>query len=295
MIKTPTVFVLGAGASMPYGFPSGDTLAADICQANRDRLEPFGVGPKEYEEFAKQLRASDQASVDAFLEHRQKFIKVGKLAIAFHLIGCEATGRLQYPHRDWYTWLLNRMTAAAPFENFNENKVSFITFNYDRSLEHYLFTALSARYGKSNEEIAKALNGFPFVHVHGRMGYLPWQKSDTETGKPREYNTEPTPEAVAVAADGIKIISENIDDSPEFEKARQLMSGAMRIGILGFGFHPVNMRRLRIPFSPNTVYGSCKGFTPVQSAHLMKVYPGLALEGYNAHDFLCNRLEFQAD
>lgn len=30
MIKTPTVFVLGAGERMPYGFPSGNQLVKEI-------------------------------------------------------------------------------------------------------------------------------------------------------------------------------------------------------------------------------------------------------------------------
>jgi hypothetical protein len=31
MIKIPTVLILGAGASSPYGFPSGSTLRDQIC------------------------------------------------------------------------------------------------------------------------------------------------------------------------------------------------------------------------------------------------------------------------
>ena len=32
MIKTKTVFILGAGASCPYGFPLGTELRQEICQ-----------------------------------------------------------------------------------------------------------------------------------------------------------------------------------------------------------------------------------------------------------------------
>jgi len=31
VITSPTVFVLGAGASIPYGFPSGEKLAESIA------------------------------------------------------------------------------------------------------------------------------------------------------------------------------------------------------------------------------------------------------------------------
>ena len=37
----------------------------------------------------------------------------------------------------------------TPFEDFEKNLVSVITFNYDRSLEQFLFISLKSRYGKS--------------------------------------------------------------------------------------------------------------------------------------------------
>jgi len=44
--------------------------------------------------------------------------------------------------------------------------------------------------------------------------------------------------------DKIKIIHEAIDDTPEFEAARNLLSQAEIICFLGFGFHSTNLRRL---------------------------------------------------
>ena len=42
MIKTPTVFVLGAGASIPYGYPSGEKLREEICHELEDPSHPYG-------------------------------------------------------------------------------------------------------------------------------------------------------------------------------------------------------------------------------------------------------------
>jgi len=298
MITTPTVFILGAGASKPYGFPSGAEIVRDICKAPESELDSFGVGQADYLEFATELRNSDQLSVDGFLELRPKFERVGKTAIAFHLVRCESVALLRPPDfRDWYSWLLNRMTASS-FEGFKDNRVSFITFNYDRSLEHFLFSALCSRYGKSPEEVAAVLNGFQFVHVHGRLGRLPWQEPVTEYM--REYDAATTSRAVIGASQGIKIISENIDDSAEFEQARRLMRGAKRIGILGFGYHHVNMRRLKIPIGTGLnieVFGTSFGMSEAQRQHLAGLHPGLSLPLTNCKimDLLCNTGAFLSD
>src|SRR5229473_2611714 len=97
MITTPTVFILGAGASMPYGFPSGAEMVRDICNAPESELDSFGVSQTDYHEFATELRNSDQPSVDAFLELRRKFERVGKTAIAYHLVRCESLALLRPP------------------------------------------------------------------------------------------------------------------------------------------------------------------------------------------------------
>jgi hypothetical protein len=73
MISKPTVFVLGAGASMPYGFPSGKALCNSICNDTRN-WPSFGIDTDIYHEFATALQTTKQSSVDAFLEHRQEFL-----------------------------------------------------------------------------------------------------------------------------------------------------------------------------------------------------------------------------
>jgi hypothetical protein len=296
MITTPTVFILGAGASVPYGLLSGAELVVWIRNVSRDELTPYGVGVAEFDEFAKQLSASAQSSVDAFLEHREEFLNVGKTAIAARLAGLENPAYVSRVEEDWYTWLLDRMTVATPFADLRRNQVSFVTFNYDRSLEHHLHTGLRARYGKSVAEVAEVLSAFPIVHVHGRLGYLPWEKA-AENEK-RDYSNTLTPEAVKTAAKGIKIMSENRDDSPEFQEAQRLMQNARRIGILGFGYHRVNMNRLKLPLDQHRqTFGTCYGTTGAECEFLKSQYPRLAL-GSNGHmikAFLRNTYEFQLD
>ena len=91
MIKVPTVFVLGAGASMPYGLPSGADLRARICGAT---IEPErnGLGQQimrcgeltvaDVKKFGLAFSRSNIASIDAFLAMRPEYTNIGKVAIA---------------------------------------------------------------------------------------------------------------------------------------------------------------------------------------------------------------------
>ena len=58
----------------------------------------------------------------------------------------------------------------STFEEFGNNKLSIVTFNYDRSLEHYLLNSLMTLHGKTRDECAQALKKIPIVHVYGQLG-----------------------------------------------------------------------------------------------------------------------------
>lgn len=106
MIKRPTVFVLGAGASYPYGFPTGEGLVTEIIGlASKNRtLDAFlynGCVDQDVKRFAVDLADSDALSVDAFLEHRPDFLKIGKLAVCLSLIPRERDSVLSRNYRQY--------------------------------------------------------------------------------------------------------------------------------------------------------------------------------------------------
>jgi hypothetical protein len=57
VITTPTTFILGAGASMPYGFPSGENLVTNVIEILRKPkfFHYFGFSEGEITEFASDL------------------------------------------------------------------------------------------------------------------------------------------------------------------------------------------------------------------------------------------------
>src|SRR5260221_3687649 len=168
MITTPTVFVLGAGASVDFDFPVGKALLNQVVASLRssstirEHVLAAGFSPKDVEDFANALRFSAEVSIDAFLEKRPAFMNIGKAAMAAALINCENTEHI-FSERgglNWLQYLIGKMQGPS-FEAFAENRVTFVTFNYDRVLEHYLCTALENAWGKTQDEVGALLRKMP--------------------------------------------------------------------------------------------------------------------------------------
>lgn len=88
MIHRPTVLVLGAGASAPYGFPCGAELrrliVENVARPNHEynkALREAGFGPTTINEFVAAFDGSRQESIDAFLGTREDLHQVGTAAI----------------------------------------------------------------------------------------------------------------------------------------------------------------------------------------------------------------------
>lgn len=254
MITKPTVLVLGAGASKPYGYPLGGELLENIVAILGDSnwvpaLLQCGVDKEIIEEFKSELFLSQQPSVDALLEHRPEFRDVGKLAIAMSLIAHEFESSL-FAHarrgEGIYHYLFTQLNA--PWEEFANNKLSIITFNYDRTIDHYLFTALKHSYGKPDDEVAEALSSIPIIHVHGFLGPLPWQETGGRPYVAINIPKHPVDAAKQIepASKKILIVSEEEKSTNEFNRAFNCIKSSERIYFLGFGYHLANLRKLRL-------------------------------------------------
>jgi hypothetical protein len=257
------VLVLGAGASAPYGFPVARELKEQICSAfvkdsvaTRLLHEGSEISMNVFLEFRDAFHKSGQSSVDAFLEHRPEFIDVGKFAIAWCLIPYESEDALFQATGsrggDWYQYLSEKLNAS--FDEFGQNRLSVITFNYDRSLEHYLLTTLRYAHGRSYDECAQMLRRIPIHHVYGQISRHPYPDREARpyTGDRSKY------QYVGYAARGITLLHD--EARPELEAARQLLMTAETICFLGFGYHPINLERLKLMDSSRwAVFGTAQG------------------------------------
>lgn len=279
MITQPTVLILGAGASMPYKFPSGRGLLDLICkhlEGNRNSgfwrdLRECRIDDATIERFRDDLYLSQKQSVDAFLEHRPELMKVGKLAIARALIPFEQSHSLmaisRHPPKNaqtspWYHYLFSHL-ACKP-EDFRGNKLIILTYNYDRSIEEFLFRATKHSYDLADAEIKALLAPIRVIHLHGQLGVHPCYADDA--GSARSYDVSLRPETLKKCATQIQILHEEITGSTAYPQALGALRQAKRVCFLGFGFDPVNVQRLCLASfnGPNvhywgTVYGLGEG------------------------------------
>ena len=141
-------------------------------------------------------------------------------------------------------YLYSRMNSL--FEDFDKNKISFITFNYDRSLEQFLFKALKSTFNKPEKECAEKLSKIPIVHLYGQLDPLPWQAKEGE-----DFPYLPAHKIagrIVKARENIKLISEerDVEKSEAFKEAYELIKKAKKIYFLGFSFDETNLKRLNI-------------------------------------------------
>jgi hypothetical protein len=248
VLNTKTVFILGAGASKPYGLPLGTELYETVLrnfgsnsQSRSVLLNTTSFGASHVDQFVDALRHSGLTSVDAFLEHRTEFIDIGKAAMAIELFEQERHAEL-WGRNNWMQYLYARMVTNT-LEEFAGNKISFVTYNYDRSLEHFMFTALRNTYGEKEEKCAAVANKIGLIHLHGQLAQLPWQ--DQRKGIPFGFDQINAP-ILQIAMDRIKIVHEDIlDRDKDFDIARRLLWEAKRIYFMGFSYGSKNIERLK--------------------------------------------------
>jgi hypothetical protein len=284
MIKENTVLILGAGASKPYGFPSATELRDEVIRVkdmvSRSPLIDVGLKQGEYQRFANDLAQSGYESVDAFLEDRQEYVEIGKAAIALNLLRFERDSSLfppKQPRDHWYEILWHKMKAPT-WATFKRNSLSVITFNYDRSLEHYLASVVRNNYRTRLPTAAHGLRSLPILHVHGILGeYAPPQFPLSKY----PYAWGLNPQTLDIARRSIKIVHENDAASPEFQTAHQLIENAKRVLFVGFGYRESNMKKLglspgqkgaRTSLQTKLVVGTHKGYRADQWARICLRY-----------------------
>lgn len=250
MITKSTVLILGAGASYPYDLPLGAELRKSICEmvdghnsVYRSLKLHTNNNSEEIKNFARQFKRSHVNSIDAFLAKRSEFTEIGKLAIAAALIEKEnPDGVLNAKDTEnWYSYMWNLMIQDIhDISQLQSNRINFITFNYDRSLEYFLHLSTRNTFGVNDDKAQQALHGLGILHIYGSLGkfhYLPG--ADV-----RQYLNDLNNVTLQIAANGIEIIPEARNDSKAFMVARKLCAEAESIGFLGFGFDPLNIERL---------------------------------------------------
>ncbi len=255
MIKEETVLVLGAGASILFDFPSGRGLISEICDFFKEDIKSrklilrnsssnrFTV--EHAESFLSKLLPTPNVSIDEFLRDRPDFWDIGKIGIAAVLLGHEDANIASRVDNNWYGLLFRELRKGAlTFKDVLKNKLTIITYNYDRLLEYLLCTHLRDSYDLTDSDcslIFSKLSKIQIIHLHGKVGDLEYQTSSPYHVR---YGMKLSSNKIHRASGQIKIVHENIEENPEFGMAHKALQKAKRIYFLGFGFDDKNLERL---------------------------------------------------
>ena len=247
-IKTPTVLILGAAASMHCNYPLGVKLLSELSNlrnTNNIDLLPSNWDKSDAIRFLTKLSRSAHYSIDAYLETSNDDMALGKYLLALSLKRFEILDNLFPPNNSgWYQYLFNCLISKKT--GFDDNNLTIVTFNYDRSLEAYLFNVLINRFSLSNEEALIELNKIPIIHVHGILGDFPAYP----------YEPDSNPNELLEISNSIQIIHEIEDDDQNFsnryfEQAHNAIKNAEKVCFFGFGFHTDIVRRFKINWGDN--------------------------------------------
>jgi hypothetical protein len=299
MIATPTVLIIGAGASVGYGFPLGIDLVKLIVAAagqgspQRRELLSAEFRGGDLDTFSERLRLAGARSIDTFLEgNASTMVEIGKAAIALIILQkedqCKREGRLFIGSAErlkdhWLEFVWDQMRTGSAAETFVNNQITFITFNYDRLIEYYFRTVLQNAFALPAQEAENLTRSLRIIHLHGQLGTPIFG-----------HYRDPLPGLlVQEAAKGIRVIHDQFADTDSnFQAAHGALEGASRVCMLGFGYHPVNIERLRLAKylarKDVDVQGSAynMGLAEVQAAHARLGRTFAVQPNYQAEQFL---------
>jgi hypothetical protein len=212
MFANPTVFVIGAGASAEYRLPLGSALKDRIVSAVSYRYKEDGLlqnGDETLLNAIKRQFNSEKMTVNSFIaaghelaasmpmhasidealhywSANSEAVQLGKIAIANEILGAERnsslsknreTGRVDVPREGWI-WPFLSMTLGSDLKREQAEQafanVTLINFNYDRTVEQYLYWALQ-QYGQISDDLAaSAVASLKQIRPYGSIGNLPW-------------------------------------------------------------------------------------------------------------------------
>lgn len=295
MISKPTILILGAGASKPYGFPTGPELKQIILEnltSNNpqwfEALDAQNVDKSFASRFAAQFMRSGRITIDSFLSFHSEFIPVGKICIALALIPFEEQNRLHplvsSDDEGWYDYFSNKL--ATPNGITQSGNITIITFNYDRSLDQYIYDVLADLYSTKIEnseiDINRLLDSIPIHHIHGQLGRLPWNNRAA-----RRYYPDLDRKSLEIAWKSIRVPSEQHENKPMETIIDYSLRQSARIYFLGFSYDEDNLEKLGIKnMKDKTIIGTSFGLTDLERNDITSKW-GIELPKDN-----CKILEF---
>lgn len=269
MFSQPIVFVIGAGVGEEYQMPLGADLKARVASAvnlskpGTDQelwamlSARFQSGIRMYEDAGRDLAKTIESfpSIDEALEwfgSRSEVVELGKVSIIREILTAERTCPLDDRVKNaWLSHFLSMAISGWQSEKVERafENVTMINFNYDRVIEHFLFSALQSKFGIEQARASRVVSGLRMIRPYGRVGALEWQEPPDLQDKlvvPFGARLGPDHEVLFSLSKGVRTFTEQDLASKIMPEIRDALEKARTIVFLGFGFHSQNMRLLQV-------------------------------------------------
>jgi len=294
-----TVFIVGAGASKEVGLPIAKELIEIIAQKLGYQIErgsliagqgdddildaiqqitPDRAGINQYLAAAHRIRDGIlfSNSIDTFLDAHiedTKLQQIGKLSIAKTILEQERSSALfidrnasefqniQRLKQSWFVRLVRGLTDGIRRDEIGRlfEKVSFIVFNYDRCLEHFLYHALKRHYGIEDDQTRSLLETARIFHPYGAVAPLKWQEGSL--GIP--FGFAVNRQNLLKTSQQIRTYTEQLADQKILAEIKCEIATADALVFLGFSYHDMNMKILdpEQKTTVSNVFGTAMGIS----------------------------------
>jgi hypothetical protein len=120
--------------------------------------------------------------------------------------------------------------------------VTLINFNYDRTVEHFLYVWLQVKFALSEAEAQAAVSGLKIIRPYGTVGPLDWQDRE---GVPFGSDVgQDLDKIIKLSKSVLTYTEQNLTNEVRSEISTSINKARM-IVFLGFGFHHQNMSLLQ--------------------------------------------------
>ena len=288
MIKQNTVLILGAGASVPFGYPTGFELRKYICNDFKNDWMRISKRDekllKQIDEFTKAFASSLNMSIDLFLSRNKKFEKIGKIAIIQQILKAERNSKEPsniFDKPNWISYLYERLTKKFTDDSYYkiaDNKLKIITFNYDRLVENSIYKALCNSFTLTNMNLfEQEMFRFGIMHVYGKIAPLDWEQEEG-----LKYKVDLRSIKILNYLENIKVLYDQ-REIPNRAYIDSTLQKAKRIFFLGFGYADENLDVLNIKDNFNKyqrIFGTAKDLTNNEIEKIRNKFSSLTTEKY---------------
>jgi hypothetical protein len=308
MIREKTVFIVGAGASKEFGFPTGEELKSEIqktatkkteflsggsgheldennaseilrdciylkkCSGNQfsNKLNEFRELHSSLPILFQNLKGGD--SIDNYLyshSDKENIVETGKLCIALHIFLSEKKHHIENNgngiEASWLGRLFSALSKNVKSEKSLENilqNVTFICFNYDRVIEHYLNNSIKTHF-LINEDYPKIED--KIIHPYGTIAPLPWQSRDDSFA----FGSSVTAADIVKYSKNIKTFTEQSINQDLKNKIKNEIKSAKNIMFIGFFYAEINLQLLECECNNvPQVYGTSVGLSDIDKEYI---------------------------